>query len=93
MHKRKRKPPLEVGTKVVFQCGNLPREVGIISKRMFPGYEFKNTDSQSMRYSVVDLKDKNHSWVIDDINIIDTKAKTAEPKVNLGGIFNVMNKR
>lgn len=44
---------------------------GRVNKLMFPGYEFRDTDSRVLRYSVEDLNESGHYWVIREQSIID----------------------
>lgn len=81
---KKRLIAIPIGYKVKFQVGNYDfsknefkfswRDVtGVINKRMFPGYEFKNSDKNKLRYSI--KLGKDHSMVLDEWNI-------TEPNVN-----------
>lgn len=44
---------------------------GIVNKVMFPGYKFRDTNSDILRYSIKDPTEKDHSYVIPEMAVIE----------------------
>lgn len=75
--KRRRIIPLPVGMKVTIKWYEYhglqlveSSRTGFINKQMFPGYSYKNTNIEDMRYGITDIKDPNHSWIVTERWII-----------------------
>jgi len=72
--------PIEIGTKVLVQRYKIEwidfdkgiykvipyYFIGFINKQMFPGYGYKNTCIDDMRYGITSIKDENHSIVVSE---------------------------
>lgn len=70
--------PLPIGMEVKFRWfkwdGWTPvpsYRYGYINKQMFPGYSYKNTNIEDMRYGITDKYDKDHNYVISEHLILN----------------------
>lgn len=67
--------PLDLGTLVEFRQG-LDTYYGKISRYLFPGYRFVNTNPWTLRYSITDYNDKTLEHIVEYTKIIKVTSIT-----------------